>query len=198
MPAARIHQKGGSQMIADVKKNAEQKMQKSIETLKSDLGKVRTGRAHTGLLDHIKIDYYGTPTPINQIANVSLIDARTIGVTPWEKKLGGQIEKAIRDSDLGLNPVAMGDIVRVPMPPLTEERRKDLIKVVRGEAEAARIAIRNVRRDANTQLKDLLKDKKVAEDDERRGQEDVQKLTDRYIADVDKTLAAKEAELLAV
>jgi len=185
-------------MIADVKKNAEQKMQKSIETLKSDLGKVRTGRAHTGLLDHIKIDYYGTPTPINQIANVSLIDARTIGVTPWEKKLGGAIEKAIRDSDLGLNPVSMGDIVRVPMPPLTEERRKDLIKVVRGEAEAARIAIRNVRRDANTQLKDLLKDKKVAEDDERRGQEDVQKLTDRYIADVDKTLAAKEAELLAV
>ncbi len=185
-------------MIADVKKNAEQKMQKSIETLKSDLGKVRTGRAHTGLLDHIKIDYYGTPTPINQIANVSLIDARTIGVTPWEKKLGGAIEKAIRDSDLGLNPVSMGDIVRVPMPPLTEERRKDLIKVVRGEAEAARIAIRNVRRDANTQLKDLLKDKKVTEDDERRGQEDVQKLTDRYIADVDKTLAAKEAELLAV
>lgn len=185
-------------MIADVKKNTEQKMQKSIETLKSDLGKVRTGRAHTGLLDHIKIDYYGTPTPINQIANVSLIDARTIGVTPWEKKLGGAIEKAIRDSDLGLNPVSMGDIVRVPMPPLTEERRKDLIKVVRGEAEAARIAIRNVRRDANTQLKDLLKDKKVTEDDERRGQEDVQKLTDRYIADVDKTLAAKEAELLAV
>ncbi len=185
-------------MIADVKKNAEQKMQKSIETLKSDLGKVRTGRAHTGLLDHIKIDYYGTPTAINQIANISLIDARTIGVTPWEKKLGGAIEKAIRDSDLGLNPVSMGDIVRVPMPPLTEERRKDLIKVVRGEAEAARIAIRNVRRDANTQLKELLKEKKVAEDDERRGQEDVQKLTDRYIADVDKTLAAKEAELLAV
>ena len=185
-------------MIADVKKNAEQKMQKSIETLKTDLGKVRTGRAHPGLLDHIKIDYYGTPTAINQIANISLIDARTIGVTPWEKKLGGAIEKAIRDSDLGLNPVSMGDIVRVPMPPLTEERRKDLIKVVRGEAEAARIAIRNVRRDANTQLKDLLKEKKVAEDDERRGQEDVQKLTDRYIADVDKTLAAKEAELLAV
>jgi ribosome recycling factor len=185
-------------MIADVKKNAEQKMQKSIETLKSDLGKVRTGRAHTGLLDHIKIDYYGTPTAINQIANVSLIDARTLGVTPWEKKLGGAIEKAIRDSDLGLNPVSMGDIVRVPMPPLTEERRKDLIKVVRGEAEAARIAIRNVRRDANTQLKDLLKEKKVSEDDERRGQEDVQKLTDRYIADVDKTLSAKEAELLAV
>jgi ribosome recycling factor len=196
--AARIHQKGGSQMIADVKKNAEQKMQKSIETLKSDLGKVRTGRAHAGLLDHIKIDYYGTPTAINQIANVSLIDARTLGVTPWEKKLGAAIEKAIRDSDLGLNPVSMGDIVRVPMPPLTEERRKDLIKVVRGEAEAARIAIRNVRRDANTQLKDLLKEKKVSEDDERRGQEDVQKLTDRYIADVDKTLSAKEAELMAV
>lgn len=185
-------------MIADIKKIAEQKMQKSIETLKSNLGKVRTGRAHTGLLDHIKIDYYGTLTPINQIANVSLIDARTIGVTPWEKKLGGAIEKAIRDSDLGLNPVSMGDIIRVPMPTLTEERRKDLIKIVRGESEDARVAIRNVRRDANTHLKDLLKEKKVAEDDERRGQEDVQKLTDRYIAEVDKTLAAKEAELMAV
>jgi len=185
-------------MIADVKKNAEQKMQKSMETLKADLGKVRTGRAHAGLLDHIKIDYYGTLTPINQIANVSLIDARTIGVTPWEKKLSGAIEKAIRDSDLGLNPVSMGEIIRVPMPALTEERRKDLVKVVRAEAESARVAIRNVRRDANTHLKELLKDKKVAEDDERRGQDDVQKLTDRYIAEVDKTLAAKEAELLAV
>lgn len=185
-------------MIADVKKTAEQKMQKSVETLKSNLGKVRTGRAHTGLLDHIKVDYYGNPTPINQVASVSLIDPRTIGVTPFEKKMAGAIEKAIRDSDLGLNPSTMGDIVRVPMPALTEERRKDLIKVVRGEAEDARVAVRNLRRDANTHLKDLLKDKKVSEDDERRGQDDVQKLTDRYIAEVDKMLTAKEAELMAV
>lgn len=185
-------------MIADVKKTAEQKMQKSVETLKSNLGKVRTGRAHTGLLDHIKVDYYGNPTPINQVASVSLIDPRTIGVTPFEKKMAGAIEKAIRDSDLGLNPSTMGDMVRVPMPALTEERRKDLIKVVRGEAEDARVAVRNLRRDANTLLKDLLKDKKVSEDDERRGQDDVQKLTDRYIAEVDKMLTAKEAELMAV
>lgn len=184
--------------VAEVKKSAEQKMQKSLEALKVDLGKVRTGRAHTGILDHVMVDYYGSPMPINQVANVTLVDARTIGVSPWEKKMVGAVEKAIRDADLGLNPSTMGEMIRVPMPALTEERRKDLIKVVRGEAEAARIAIRNVRRDANTQLKDLLKDKKVAEDDERRGQEDVQKLTDRYIADVDKTLAAKEAELLAV
>jgi ribosome recycling factor len=185
-------------MIADVKKTAEQKMQKSVETLKSNLGKVRTGRAHTGLLDHIKVDYYGNPTPINQVASVSLIDPRTIGVTPFEKKMAGAIEKAIRDSGLGLNPSTMGDMVRVPMPALTEERRKDLIKVVRGEAEDARVAVRNLRRDANTLLKDLLKDKKVSEDDERRGQDDVQKLTDRYIAEVDKMLTAKEAELMAV
>lgn len=185
-------------MIADVKKTAEQKMQKSIETLKADLGKVRTGRAHTGLLDHIKVDYYGNPTPINQVANVTLIDSRTIGVAPWEKKMAAAIEKAIRDSDLGLNPSTMGELVRVPMPALTEERRKDLIKVVKGEAENARVAVRNVRRDANTHLKDLLKDKKVSEDDERRAQDDVQKLTDRYIAEVEKLLAAKEAELMAV
>ena len=155
---------------------------------------MRTGRAHTGLLDHIKVDYYGNPTPINQVASVSLIDPRTIGVTPFEKKMAGAIEKAIRDSGLGLNPSTMGDMVRVPMPALTEERRKDLIKVVRGEAEDARVAVRNLRRDANT----LLKDKKVSEDDERRGQDDVQKLTDRYIAEVDKMLTAKEAELMAV
>lgn len=185
-------------MIADVKKTAEQKMQKSVETLKANLGKVRTGRAHTGLLDHITVDYYGNPTPINQVASVTLIDARTIGVTPFEKKMAGAIEKAIRDSNLGLNPSTMGDTVRVPMPALTEERRKDLIKVVRGEAEDARVAVRNLRRDANTHLKDLLKDKKVSEDDERRGQDDVQKLTDRYIAEVDKMLTAKEAELMAV
>lgn len=185
-------------MIADVKKTTEQRMQKCIETLKTDLGKVRTGRAHTGLLDHVKVDYYGTPTSISQVANVTLIDARTIGVAPWEKKMLSAIEKAIRDSDLGLNPSSMGDLVRVPMPALTEERRRDLIKVVKGEAENARVAIRNVRRDANTHLKDLLKEKKVSEDDERRAQEDVQKLTDRYVAVVEKVLATKESELMAV
>lgn len=185
-------------MIADVKKSAEQKMQKTLETLKTDLGKVRTGRAHTGILDHLSVDYYGSPMPINQIANVNLMDARTIAVTPWEKKMVGVVEKAIRDSDLGLNPSTNGDTIRVPMPSLTEERRKDLIKVVRGEAENARVAVRNIRRDANSTLKDLLKEKAVAEDDERRGQEDVQKLTDRYIAEIDKALTAKEADLLAI
>ena len=185
-------------MIADVKKSAEQKMQKSVEALKADLGKVRTGRAHTGLLDHIHVDYYGTPTPINQVANVNLLDARTIGVSPWEKRLAGAIEKAIRDSDLGLNPATVGEVVRVPMPALTEERRKDLIKVVKHEAENARVAVRNIRRDANTHLKDLLKDKKISEDDERRAQDDIQKLTDRYVAEVDKLLHAKEADLMAI
>ncbi len=185
-------------MIADVKKSAEQKMQKSVEALKADLGKVRTGRAHTGLLDHIQVDYYGTPTPLNQVANINLLDARTIGVAPWEKRLTSAIEKAIRDSDLGLNPATVGEVVRVPMPALTEERRKDLIKVVRHEAENARVAVRNIRRDANTHLKELLKEKKVSEDDERRGQDDIQKLTDRYIAEVDKLLQVKEADLMAV
>ena len=185
-------------MIADVKKTAEQKMQKTLETLKADLAKIRTGRAHTGILDHVKVSYYGTDMPINQVANVTMIDARTLGVSPWEKKMVGAVEKAIRDSDLGLNPSNMGDIIRVPMPALTEERRRDLIKVVRGEAENARVAVRNVRRDANAALKNLLKDKAVSEDEERRAQEDVQKLTDRFIADVDKLLQVKEAELLAV
>ena len=185
-------------MIADVQKSDEQKMQKSVEALKADLGKVRTGRAHTGLLDHIQVDYYGTPTPLNQVANINLLDARTIGVAPWEKRLTSAIEKAIRDSDLGLNPATVGEVVRVPMPALTEERRKDLIKVVRHEAENARVAVRNIRRDANTHLKELLKEKKVSEDDERRGQDDIQKLTDRYIAEVDKLLQAKEADLMAV
>ncbi|MFC4161543.1 ribosome recycling factor [Chitinimonas lacunae] len=185
-------------MIADVKKNAEQKMQKSVESLKATLGKVRTGRAHTGLLDHVMVEYYGNPTPIAQVANVTLIDARTLGVSPYEKKMAGAIEKAIRDSDLGLNPASMGDMVRVPMPALTEERRRDLIKVVRGEAEDSRVAVRNIRRDANTELKNLLKDKSISEDDERRGQDEVQKLTDKYIAEVDKLLAAKETELLTV
>jgi ribosome recycling factor len=185
-------------MIADVKKTADQKMKKSLEALKNDLAKVRTGRAHTGLLDHVMVDYYGNPTPVPQVANVTLLDARTIGVTPWEKKMASAIEKAIRDSDLGLNPSTMGETVRVPMPPLTEERRKDLIKVVHKEAENARVAVRNVRRDAIHQLKDLLKQKKVAEDEERRAQDDVQKLTDRYIADIEKAVQAKEADLMAI
>jgi ribosome recycling factor len=185
-------------VIADVKKNAEQKMKKSVEALKTDLSKVRTGRAHTGILDHVMVDYYGTPTPIPQVANVTLIDARTIGVSPWDKKLSSAIEKAIRDSDLGLNPASMGELVRVPMPALTEERRRDLTKVVRGEGENAKVAVRNVRRDAIAQLKDLLKQKKAAEDEERRAQDEVQKLTDRHIAEIDKLLQAKEAELMAV
>ena len=185
-------------MIADIKKSAEEKMKKSFETLKADLGKVRTGRAHTGLLDHIMVDYYGTPTALSGVANVTLLDARTIGVTPWEKKMSSAIEKAIRDADLGLNPSTVGDTVRVPLPALTEERRRDLVKVVHREAEAGRVAVRNIRRDANNHLKDLLKKKEVAEDDERRAQEDVQKLTDRFIAEIDKALAIKEAELTAV
>ena len=185
-------------MIADVKKTAEQKMKKSLDALKNDLAKVRTGRAHTGLLDHVTVDYYGTPTPLSQVANVTLVDARTIAVTPWEKKMAPAIEKAIRDSDLGLNPASMGETVRVPMPTLTEERRKDLIKVVRHEGENARVAVRNVRRDAIHQLKELLKQKKVAEDEERRAQDDVQKLTDRHIAEIDKVLQAKEADLMAI
>jgi ribosome recycling factor len=185
-------------MIADVKKSAEQKMQKTIETLKIDLGKVRTGRAHTGLLDHVLVEYYGTPTPIPQVATVSLLDPRTIGVAPYEKKLATSIEKAIRESDLGLNPATVGDVVRVPMPPLTEERRRDLIKVVKHEGENTKVAIRNVRRDAISHLKQLLKDKKVAEDEERRAQDDIQKLTDRYIAEVDKLTHQKEADLMAV
>lgn len=185
-------------MIADIKKTAEQKMKKSLDALKTDLAKVRTGRAHAGILDHVMVDYYGTPTAIPQVANVTLIDARTIGVSPWEKKMAGAIEKAIRDSDLGLNPGVQGDMVRVPMPALTEERRRDLTKIVKGEGENAKVAVRNVRRDANTQLKELLKKKSVAEDDERRAQDDIQKLTDRHIAEIDKALQAKEAELMAV
>ena len=185
-------------MIAEVKKAAEQKMRKTVDALKADLAKVRTGRAHTGLLDHVVVDYYGTPTPVPQVGNVTLLDARTIGVTPWDKKLIAAVEKAIRDSDLGLNPATMGETVRVPMPALTEERRRDLIKVVRHEGENARVAVRNVRRDANHHLKDLLKQKKVAEDEERRAQDEVQKLTDRHIAEIDKLLLQKEADLLAV
>jgi ribosome recycling factor len=188
----------GEAMISDVKKSAEQKMQKSVETLKHDLAKVRTGRAHTGLLDHIQVDYYGTMMPINQVANVTLADPRTIGVQPFEKKMIPVVEKAIRDADLGLNPATSGEMIRVPMPALTEERRKELTKVVHKEAEAAKIAIRNVRRDANEHLKKMLKDKECAEDDERHAQSDVQKLTDRYIAEIDKILHSKEADLMAI
>jgi ribosome recycling factor len=185
-------------MIAELKKATEARMKKSIEALRNDLGKVRTGRAHPGLLDHVTVDYYGTQTPLSGVANVTLIDARTIGVTPWEKKMVSAIEKAIRESDLGLNPAAVGDTVRVPMPALTEERRKELIKVVRGEGETARVAVRNLRRDANHALKEALKKKEISEDEERRAQEEVQKLTDRHVAEVDKMLQHKEAELLAV
>lgn len=184
--------------VIDVKKTAEQKMQKSIETLKADLAKVRTGRAHTGILDHITVDYYGTATHINQVANVTLIDARTIGVQPWEKKMVSVIEKAIRESDLGLNPSTQGDLIRVPTPPLTEERRKEIVKVVKGEGEDAKVAIRNIRRDANEGLKKMLKDKTCSEDEERRAQDDVQKLTDKFVAEVDKLIAEKEKELLTV
>lgn len=184
--------------VIDVKKTAEQKMHKSIETLKADLAKVRTGRAHTGILDHITVDYYGTATHINQVANVTLIDARTIGVQPWEKKMVGVIEKAIRESDLGLNPSTQGDLIRVPTPPLTEERRKEIVKLVKGEGEDAKVAIRNIRRDANEGLKKLLKDKACSEDEERRAQDDVQKLTDKFVAEVDKLIAEKEKELLTV
>jgi len=185
-------------MIADLKKSAEQKMQKSIEALKADLAKVRTGRAHTGILDHITVDYYGSQVPISQVANMTLVDARTIGVQAWEKKMAAVIEKAIRDSDLGLNPSSSGDLIRVPMPALTEERRKELIKVVKGEGENAKVAIRNVRRDANDTLKKALKDKSISEDDERRAQDDIQKLTDKFVAEVDKVLQVKEADLMAV
>ena len=185
-------------MINDVKKSAEQKMGKSVEALKADLGKVRTGRAHTGLLDHIQVDYYGSMMPLAQVANVTLADARTIAVQPWEKKMIPVVEKAIRDSDLGLNPATSGEQIRIPMPALTEERRRELTKVVHKDAENARVAVRNIRRDANEQLKKLLKDKQCSEDDERHAQVDVQKLTDRFIAEIDKIMHAKEADLMAV
>ena len=185
-------------MIPDLKKNTEAKMHKSVEAFKVDLSKVRTGRAHSGILDHVTVDYYGAQTPLNQVAKVSLIDGRTIGVQPFEKKLGQAIEKAIRDANLGLNPAAAGDMIRVPMPSLTEERRKELAKVVHKEAETAKVSVRNVRRDSIHALKDALKDKKISENDERRAADDVQKLTDRHIAEIDKLLAQKEAELMAV
>ena len=185
-------------MISDIQKTVEAKMQKSLEVLKNNLSKVRTGRAHTGLLDQVNVDYYGSPVSVSQVANITLLDARTIGVKPFESKMAAPIEKAIRDSDLGLNPSSMGDLIRVPMPMLTEERRKDLIKIVRAEAEEGRVALRNVRRDANNEFKTLLKDKEISEDDARRGEDLIQKLTDKYVAEVDKTLTAKEADLMAI
>jgi ribosome recycling factor len=184
--------------VADVKKSAEQKMQKSLESLKHNLAKIRTGRAQPSLLDHVQVDYYGSMVPLSQVANLGLADARTITVQPWEKKMVQVVEKAIRESDLGLNPATQGDLIRVPMPALTEERRKELTKVVKGEGEDAKVSIRNVRRDANEALKKLLKDKAIAEDDERRSQDDVQKLTDRFIAEVDKHVTDKEKEIMTV
>ncbi len=184
--------------LADVKKNAQERMTKSIETLRSDLAKVRTGRAHTGILDHIMVDYYGAPTPLSGVANVTLIDARTIGVQPYEKKMLSTIEKAIRDSDLGLNPSTFGELVRVPTPALTEERRKEMVKLVKSEAEDAKIAVRNIRRDANEGLKKMVKDKTASEDDERRSSDEIQKLTDKFVADIDKMVAEKEKEVLTV
>lgn len=184
--------------IADIKKNAEAKMAKSIESFKNELQKIRTGRAHPGILDQVQVEYYGSLLPISQVANVSLIDARTISVQPWEKSMAKPIEKAIRESDLGLNPSSLGELIRVPMPALTEERRRDLTKVVRNAGEDARIAVRNLRRDGNDQAKRLLKDKLISEDEERRSIDDVQKLTDRVISEIDRLVAAKEAEVLAV
>ena len=185
-------------MIADIKKSAEEKMKKSLESLKANYGKVRTGRAHAGILDHVKVDYYGSPMPINQVANISVMDAHTLSVQPWEKPMAAKVEKAIRDADLGLNPASMGEIIRVPMPPLTEERRKELVKLVRTEAESGKVAIRNIRRDALVHLKDLVKNKDSSEDEERRAQDDIQKLTDKFIAEVDKATAEKEKDLMAV
>ena len=184
--------------IAEQKKQAEQKMTKSVESLKSGLNKVRTGRAHTGLLEHVQVEYYGSMVPISQVGNMILADSRTITVQPFDKKMVLAIEKAIRDANLGLNPSTVGDVIRVPMPALTEERRKELAKVVKGEGEDAKVAVRNIRRDANSAFKDALKAKTISEDDEKRAQDDVQKLTDRFIAEIDKLVAEKEYELMSV
>ena len=185
-------------MIDDVKKSATTRMHKSADVLKEALAKLRTGRAHPSLLDHLRVSYYGSEVPLNQVANVTVADGRTLTITPWEKQMVPVIEKAIMSSDLGLMPATAGSIIRVPMPALTEERRREIIKVARQEAEATRVAVRSVRRDANTELKTLLKDKKITEDQERRAQDEIQKLTDKSITDIDKILAAKEAELLEV
>ena len=184
--------------VNDIKKQATDKMAKSVEALKNDLGKVRTGRAHVGILDHIRVDYYGSEMPINQVANVTLADARTISIQPFEKKMVPVVEKAIRDSDIGVNPATSGEVIRVPMPPLTEERRKELGKLVHREGEDAKVAIRNIRRDANQHIKDLLKNGEVGEDQEKRAQDEVQKMTDKAIADIDKLVAEKEKDLMAV
>ena len=184
--------------IADIKKQGAEKMAKSVDTLKHDLAKVRTGRAHTGLIDHLRVDYYGAEMPINQVANVTLADARTIAVQPFEKKMVQVVEKAIRDSDLGVNPATSGDVIRIPMPALTEERRKELTKIVKHEGENAKVAVRNIRRDAIAHLKALLKEGDVSEDDERRAQDEMQKMTDKSIADIDKLVAEKEKDLMAV
>lgn len=184
--------------IADIKQSTDQKMHKSIESLKNNLSKIRTGRASPAILDHVQVDYYGSMVPISQVANVTLVDARTVGVSPWEKKMASAIDRAIRESDLGLNPVSVGELIRVPMPPLSEERRRELAKVVKGEGEHAKVAVRNLRRDANEQLKKLVKDKAISEDEERRAQDEVQKMTDRCIAEIDKVLAVKEQEIMTV
>jgi ribosome recycling factor len=184
--------------MSEIKKNTEQRMLKSLESLKTDLGKIRTGRAHTGILDHVMVEYYGSMVPVNQVANVTLVDSRTLGVQPFEKPMAGKIEKAIRDSDLGLNPAAQGETIRVPMPALTEERRKELIKLVKAEGENGKVSVRNLRRDANNTLKDQLKNKEISEDEERRSQDEIQKLTDKFVADIDKLLADKEKELLQI
>ncbi|MFJ2995449.1 ribosome recycling factor [Pandoraea sp. NPDC087047] len=184
--------------VADVKKHVEQKMKSSIDSFKNNLAKIRTGRAHTGLLDHIQVDYYGLMTALSQVANVSLIDASTIGVQPWEKSMVAKVEKAIRESDLGLNPATQGDVIRVPMPMLTEERRRELTKLVKSEGENAKVAVRNLRRDANEQLKKLVKDKEISEDDERRGGDDVQKFTDKFVTEIDELVKQKGAEIMTV
>lgn len=185
-------------MIEDVKKSARERMAKSVESLKHELVKIRTGRAHTSLMDHITVEYYGSQVPLNQVASVAVSDARTLTVTPWEKAMVSVVEKAILNSDLGLNPATAGTVIRVPLPPLTEERRRDLIRVVRHEAEQARVAVRNVRRDANADIKDLVKDKAISEDDQHRGEDEIQKLTNHYIADIDTVLAEKEKELMEI
>jgi ribosome recycling factor len=184
--------------VADIKKNTEQKMMKSIEALKATLSKIRTGRAHPGILEQINVDYYGNPTPLSQVANLGLADARTLTVQPWEKSMIATVEKAIRESDLGLNPATQGNVIRVPMPPLTEERRKELTKVVKGDGEDAKVAVRNLRRDANEALKKLSKDKEISEDDERRGSDEVQKITDKFVAEIDKIVTEKEKEIMTV
>jgi len=184
--------------IAEIKKQAVDKMAKSVETLKHDLSKVRTGRAHAGLVDHLKVDYYGTETPIPQVANVTLADARTIAIQPWDKKMVHAVEKAIRDSDLGVNPATSGDVIRVPMPPLTEERRREMTKIVKHEGENAKVAVRNIRRDAIAHVKELAKKHEVSEDDDKRAETEIQKLTDKSIADIDKLIAEKEKDLMAV